>query len=132
MFFPTYETLCSLFTELNCRNLPGSPHGRADRLRAWLRSDGSHCAAAAAAGLALQSAAEAGFEAQESLLDLRESPGALSAAVQAGRGDGGGHGLLDEVVDPLARVLIQARFGKQSGDALEAGFVAFLVTVCGV
>lgn len=65
-------------------------------------------------------------------MDLRESPGALSAAVQAGRGDGGGHGLLDEVVDPLARVLIQARFGKQSGDALEAGFVAFLVTVCGV
>lgn len=82
--FPTYETFCSLFTEWDWRNLPGSPHGRADSLRAWLRSDGSHCAAAAAA-------AEAGFEAQESLLDLRESPGALSAAVQAGRGDGGGH-----------------------------------------
>lgn len=115
-------------------NLPRSPHGSADSLRAGLRSAGSHCDAAAAAGLALQSGAEAGFEAQESLLDLRESPGALSAAVQAGWGDGGGggRGLLDEFVHPLTRILVQARFGKQSGDALEAGFVAFLVTVCGI
>ena len=66
------------------------------------------------------------------MLDLRKSPGALSAAVQAGWGDGGGRGLLDEVVHPLTRVLIQAGFGKQSGDALQAGFVAVSVTVCGV
>ena len=113
------------------RNLPRSPHGSADSLRAWLRSAGSHCAAAAA-GLALQSGAEAGFETEESLLDLRESLGVLSAAVHAGWGDCRGHGPLDEVVNPLARVLVQARFGEQSGDALEAGFVAFLVTVCGI
>lgn len=65
---------------------------------------------------------------------MRESPGALSAAVQAGWSDGGGRGrgLLDELVHPLARVLIQARFGKQGGDALETGFVAFSVTVRGI
>ncbi len=82
--------------------------------------------------LALQSGGEAGFEAQKFLLDLREGPGALSATVQAGRSDSSGRGLLDEVVHALTRVLIQARFGKQSGDALKAGFVAFSVAVCGV
>lgn len=67
---------------------------------------------AAAAGLALQSGVEAVFDALEFLLDLGEGPGALCAAVEAGWGDGGGHGLLDEAVHPLARVLIQARFGE--------------------
>lgn len=65
-------------------------------------------------------------------MDLRKSPGALSAAVQAGWGDGGGHGLLDEVVHPLARVLIHVHVGKQSRNALETGFVAISVTVCGI
>ena len=65
-------------------------------------------------------------------MDLREGPGALSAAVQAGGGDSGGHGLMDVVFHPLARVLIQACFGEQSGDALQTGFVAFSVTFCGV
>lgn len=65
-------------------------------------------------------------------MDLRESPGALSAAVQAGWGDGSGRGLLYKLIHPPTRVLIQARFGKQSGDALEAGFVTFFVTVCGI
>lgn len=63
---------------------------------------------------------------------MGEGHGALSAAVQAGWGDGGGYGLLDEVIHQLARVLIQTRFGEQSGDALEAGFVAFSVTVWGI
>ena len=116
---------------LKLRDLPRSPHGGADRLRAWLCAARGHCAAAAA-GLSLQSGAEAGLEAHESLLDLRETPGALAATVQAGWGDGGGHGLLHEAVHPLARVLIQAGFGKQRWDALEAGFVAFSVTVCGI
>ena len=62
---------------------------------------------------------------------MRECPGGLGAAVEAGRGDGGGQGLLDEVVDPLARVPAQAGVGKQSRDALQAGFVALFVTVCG-
>ena len=61
---------------------------------------------------------------------MRESPGALGAAVQAGRGDGGGHGLLHEVVHALARVVVQVGFGQQSGDALETGFVTFSVAVC--
>ena len=65
-------------------------------------------------------------------MDLRESSGALCAAVQAGWSDGRRHGLLDKVADPLARVLVQARFGKQSGDALETGFVTFSVGVCWV
>lgn len=65
-------------------------------------------------------------------MDLREGSGALDAAVEAGRGDGGLHGLLDEVIHLPARVLAQARFGEQSGDALEAGFVTFPVTVCGI
>lgn len=76
--------------------------------------------------------AEAGLQAQESLLDLGEAPGVLRTAVQAGRCDRGGHGLLDELVHPLARVLVQARLGEQRGDALEAGFVAFSVTACGL
>lgn len=75
-------------------------------------------AAAVAAGLVLQCGGDAGSQALESLLDMWERSGALSAAIQAGRGDGGGGGLLDEVVHPLARVLIQAGFGQQSGDAL--------------
>lgn len=65
-------------------------------------------------------------------MDLREGPGALRTAAQARRGDGGGHGLLDEFVHALTSVLIQSGFGKQGGDALQAGFVAFFVTVCGV
>lgn len=65
-------------------------------------------------------------------MDLRESLLALGAAVQAGGCDGGGHGLLDEVVHSLARVLIQVGFGKQRGNPLEASFVAFFVTVCRV
>lgn len=110
-------------------SLPRSPHGSADRLRArLLRSVGS--CGSAAARMALQSGAEVGFEALESLVDLRESPGALRAAVQAGWRDVGGHGLLDEILHFLARVLIQGRFGKQSGDAVEAGFVTFSVAVC--
>lgn len=118
--------------QLKCpSNLPRSPHGGAERLRARLRSAGSH-RRAAAAGLTLQPRAEAGFEALQPLLDLGESPGAVSAAVQARRGDGGGHGLLDELVDPLARVLVRAGLREQSGDALEAGFVALSVTVCRV
>lgn len=76
--------------------------------------------------------AEAGLQAQESLLDLREAPGTLRAAVQAGRCDRGGHGLLDELVHALARVPVQAGLGEQGGDALEAGFVAVPVAVCGV
>lgn len=111
-------------------NLPRSPHGSADSLWDWLRSARSHCAAAA--GLVLQSGIETGSEALEPLLDLREGSGALGAAVQAGWDDSGGHGLLDEIIHPLARVLIQARFGKQSGDALETRFVAFSVTVSGI
>lgn len=110
-------------------------------MRDWLRSAGSRCApaaavgaaaaaAAAAVGLVLQSGAEAGFEAHESLLDLRETLGGLGTAVQASWCDGGGHGPLDKVGHPLARVLVQAGFGKQRRDALEAGFVAFSVTVC--
>lgn len=66
------------------------------------------------------------------MLDLRESPGALGAAVQAGRCDCAGHGLLDEVVHAPARVLVQAGFGQQSGDPLETGFVTLSVTVCRV
>lgn len=89
-----------------------------------LRSGGIHNTAAATAGLA---GAEPGFEAHDSLLDLRNR-GALSATVQAGWGNCGGHGLLDKVVDPLARVLIHVYFGKQSGDSMEAGFVAIFVT----
>lgn len=108
-------------------SLPRSPHGGADSLRTWLRKT-----LRLAAGLALWSGAEAVFEALESLLDLRESSGALDAAVEAGRGDGGRHGLLDKVVHLLARVLTKARFGEQSGDTLEACFVAFPVTVCGI
>lgn len=103
-----------------------------------MRSTRSHCAAAAAAvaavvGLSGQSGSDAGLETLKSLLDLRQSPGALCATVAAGRGDvGGGRGLLDELVHALARVLIQARFGEQCRHALEAGFVAFPVTVCGI
>lgn len=67
---------------------------------------------AAVARLALQSGVEIVFEALEFLLDLRKGPGGLCAAVQAGWGDGGGHGLLDEAVHPLACVLIQAGFGE--------------------
>ena len=101
-----------------------------------LCSAGSHTAAAAAdVRLLLLSliigAAEAGLEAQESLLELRQGSGALGAAVLTGRGDGRRRGLLDEVVHPLAGVLVQVGFGKQSGDALEARFVAFLVALCG-
>lgn len=62
---------------------------------------------------------------------MRKRPGSVRAAVQAGWGDGGGHRLLDEVVHPLAHVLIHAGFGKQRGHALQAGFVAVFVTVCG-
>lgn len=132
---PTYKThipsqAFARCDQLNVTILPGSPHGSADSPRAWLRSARSH--RAAAAGLALQSGAEAGFQALESLFNARESQGALSAAVQAGWGGGDGHGASDEVADPLTRVLLQARFGKQSGDALQTGFVAVSVTVCGI
>lgn len=125
--FPTYDTHNSLFyrrmLDRSLEILPRSPHGSADGLRNRLHS---------AESLRLQSGTEAGFKAQEFLVDLRESHGALSAAVQAGRGDGGAHRALDEVVHLLARVLVQTGFGKHSGDTLEAGFVAFFKTVCGI
>lgn len=104
-------------------SLPRPPHGGADSLQTWLRLS---------AVLVLWSGADAVFEALESLLDLREGSGALDAAVEAGRGDGGRHGLLNKVIHLLTRVLTQACFGEESGDALEAGFVAFPVTVCGI
>ena len=44
-------------------------------------------------------------------MDLGESPGVLGAAFETSRGDGRRRGRLDEVVDPLQRVLIQAGFG---------------------
>lgn len=52
------------------------------------------------------------FEALQSLLDLRDGSGVLGAAVEAGRSDGGRHGLLDKVIDLLARVLAKACFGE--------------------
>lgn len=62
--------------------LPRSPHGRADGLRARLRSAGGRAAAdAAAALLAFRFGAEAGLEGLESLVDLREASGALGATV---------------------------------------------------
>lgn len=94
----------------------------------WPRRAGIRVAAVAPGVTGAQS----GLEAHDFLLDLRESPGALGAAVEAGRGDGGGRGAPDEVVDPLARVPVHARVGKQSRNALEAGFVAVSVTVCWV
>ena len=111
-------------------NLPRSPHDSVHWLRAWLRSARGH--RAAAPGLALQPATEAGFEHLQSLLHLREASRVLGTAVQAGRRDGRGHGLLHEVGHPLARVLAQAGLREQRGDALEAGFVAFSVAVCGL
>lgn len=127
----TLPYICTKYTHLPplglLSRLPRSPHGGADSLRTWLRKT-----LRPAAGLALWSGAEAVFEALESLLDLREGSGALDAAVEAGRGDCGRHGLLDKAIHLLARVLTQTRFGEQGGDTLQAGFVAFPVTVCGI
>lgn len=90
--------------------LPRPPHGGADSLRTWLRK--TLRLAWLATGLALWSGAEAVFEALKSLLDLREGSRALDAAVEAGRGHGGRHGLLDKVIHLLARVLTKAHFRK--------------------
>lgn len=79
--------------------------------------------------MVLDSGANVGFEAQESLLNLGESPGALGTTVLTGWVDGRRHGLLDEVVHPLARLFVQVRFGDQSGDPLQAGFVPFFEAV---
>ena len=83
-------------------------------------------------GLEPSAGTQAGFEVHESLLDLGESHGALGAAVPAGRGDSGRGGLLDELVDPLARALVHAGLGQQSGHAVQARFVAFFVAVRGI
>ena len=83
-------------------------------------------------GLEPSAVAQAGFEVHESLLDLGESHGALGTAVAAGRGDGGREGLLDELVDALARALVHAGLGQQSGHAVQARFVAFFVAVRGI
>lgn len=125
---PTYAQKYTLLPHLGLlSSLPRPPHGGADSLRTWLRQT-----LRLAAGLALWPGAEAVFVALESLLDLREGSGALDAAAEAGRGDGGRHGVLDKGIHLLARVLTKARFGEKSGDALEAGLVAFPVTVCGI
>lgn len=76
--------------------------------------------------------AQAGLEAQQPLLDVGESPGGLRAAVEAGRVDRGGHGAPHKVAHPLARVLVEAALREQGGDPLEALFVTFSVTFCGV
>lgn len=60
------------------------------------------------------------------LLNLGEHPGALGAAVLARRNR---HRLPDELVHPLAGVLVQVYFGHQCGDALEASFVAIIETL---
>lgn len=104
-------------------NLPGSPHVRIDSLWHWLGPVGKRV------WVVLDSGANVGFEAQESLLNLGESPGALGATVLTSWGDGSRHGLLDEVVQPLARVFVQVYFGDQRGDALQAGFVPFFEAV---
>lgn len=81
----------------------------------------------AAALLTLHPGAEAGFDAQESLMDLRQSHRGLGAAVQAGWGDGGGYGLLDKFIDALVCVWIQVGLGKQNRDAFEARLKTFPV-----
>lgn len=107
-------------------NLPRSPHVGADSLCRWLWSLWER---SIARSLGLYSGAKAGFEAQQSLLDLGESSGALGATVLTGRGDGRRHRPLDELVHPQTGVFIQVGFGEQGGDPLEASFVAFFVTV---
>lgn len=63
-------------------------------------------------------------------MELREGPGVLGAAVQAGRDAFRRQRPLKEVIDSLTRFLIHVGFGEQSGGALETGFVTFSVTIC--